>query len=137
VETTFKHEVKFITTVPVEGIPEKNIPPTWKEETITKTATFKELSRTDPSQREMSWMIMDVFDTENVKKTKKGITSHINREIISELADKFVKDMLIIDENFSEQDKNELLGDNGAMIKLGLWLAHNKFFGFFLLLMSD
>jgi hypothetical protein len=138
VETTFTHEVKFISQVPNEGDIQKGILPFIEGKIITKTATFKELSRTDPAQRDISWLIMDIFDTDSVKKTKKkGITSHINPEITAEITDKFVNEMLVIDENVSEADKKELLADNGAMIQLGLWLVHNKFLNFFFALMKN
>lgn len=134
---TFTHEVKFLSQVPNEGDPGKGIMPFVEEKAITKTATFKELSRTDPTQRDISWLIMDVFDLEKTKETKKGVTSHINRKVASELSDKFINEMLIVDENFTEQDKIELMNDNGAMVKFGIWLAHKKLLPFFFVLLND
>jgi len=135
--TTFTHEVKFLSQVPNEGDPGKGIMPFVEEKAITKTATFKELSRTDPTQIEMCWMISDVFDLDKSKKKKAGLVVPVDREIAIELAKKFVAEMLITDDSFTLQDKKELECDNGAMIKLGRWLCNNKFLSFFLILMSD
>ena len=120
----FKHEISFISKTL------KGEPPEWKDEVIKKEATFKEFSRTDQTQRELCWLIMEIFHTEKEKTT-------IDKKIAAELADKFVEQMFIPSDIFTEENRKEMLCDNGAMIKFGLWLVHEKVLPFFLKLMTD
>jgi hypothetical protein len=130
-ETTFKKEIKFISPTLKDkegGAPE------WVKEPVTKTATFKELSRTDRDQREMCWLIMEILDFSKYKKGKKTTKIPLDRVVASELTDTFIEEMLVLDEVFTEADKKDFINDNGAVINFGLWLAAEKILPFFLTL---
>lgn len=98
----------------------------WVEQSVKKTVRFKELSRTDPEQRDLCWLVMDIWDLKG--KSKKF---RLSRDVMSELTDMFIDKMVILDENFTESDKKEFLADNGAVITFGLWLVHNRIADFF------
>ena len=97
----------------------------WIDGEITKTATFNELSRKAPEQRELCWITLDILDLKN--KTPK-----IDSETACKLVDLFIDKMLIVNETFTEQDKKEFLSDNTSVISFGFWLIHEKIIPFFL-----
>ena len=103
----------------------------WVGEIVKKTATFKELCQTDPDQRDLCWLIMEIFEK---KGKNKEIT--INRDVAAELTDLFIETMLELNDDFKEADKKEFLKDNGAVVKFGLWLSHEKVLPFFLQLIK-
>jgi hypothetical protein len=124
---TFDKEITFLEkTFDPEKIKEGK---EWELQPTTKTVKFIELSRTDPDQREISWLVMDVFKSE-------GKNTKIDWKTIRELTDLYIEKMLIIDDNFTPTNKTEFLNDNGAVISFGLWLAHEKILPFFFKLMS-
>lgn len=115
---TFKKEISYISRT-LNG-------EEWIDSEIKKTVTFKDLNRTDPTQRDLCWLIMDIWEKKG--KSKKF---RLSREVMSELIDMFIDNMLVVDENFTDSDKKEFLADNGAVISFGLWLVHEKIADFF------
>ena len=121
-EKTFTKEIIFISLVH-NGVE-------FVETLVKKTATFKELSRTDKTQNDLCWLIMELFESKKKK-------VHIKREEASELVDLFIDKMLIISDTFTEQDKTDFLNDNGAIISFGKWLCWEKCWDFFLKLTDN
>jgi hypothetical protein len=94
-----------------------------------KIATFKELSRTDPSQRKLIYRITKLFDGQPEITDSSDIG--YNTDALSELVDKAVKDLLIVNQDFTDQDKKEFQQDNLALMSFGFWVMQNHFAPFF------
>jgi hypothetical protein len=100
----------------------------WVEGPITKIATFKELSRTDKSQHKLHFKIIAIFEHFG---TKEGEEIKIDSDGVYDLTVKAIKDLLIIDDNFTVQDQAEFLNDSAAIFEFGFWLLGNKIAPFF------
>lgn len=97
----------------------------------TKTATFKELNRTDETQHKLIFQISELFDSKS-KKDENGDTDvDLNSASFCDLIKKTVKDLLIVDQNFTEMDKREFLQDALALMSFGFWMLQNHFAPFF------
>lgn len=126
--TTFTKEISFINPSSFDPTKGKMGEHTEKEE--TKTATFKELSRTDKDQRTFQFMLMSVF------KSKGEGEVQIDHSMLCDITEKGVDILLITDAVFTEIDKVNFLNDNGAIISFGLWLLKEKITPFFSLLIT-
>lgn len=125
--STFTKEISFINP----AFFDKDIKPAGAhvEKEVTKTATFKELSRTDKDQRKFQFMLMSVF------KSKGEGEFQIDHDVLCDITEKAVEVLLVIDQSFTEVDKTQFLNDNGAIINFGIWFLGNKITPFFSLLM--
>lgn len=122
--STFTKEISFIDP----AFFDKDIKPAGAhvEKEVSKTATFKELSRTDKDQRKFQFMLMSVF------KSKGTGELQIDHEMLCDITEKAVEVLLIVDPaNFTDVDKTNFLNDNGAIISFGLWLLGEKITPFF------
>lgn len=121
--STFTKEISFINP----AFFDKDIKPAGAhvEKEEKKTATFKELSRTDKDQRKFQFMLMSVF------KSKGEGEMQIDHEMLCDITEKGVEVLLIPDANFTEIDKTNFLNDNGAVISFGMWLLGEKISPFF------
>lgn len=121
--STFTKEISFINP----AFFDKEIKPAGghveKEE--TKTATFKELSRTDREQRKLQFMLMSVF-----KSNEKNIME-LDSDKLCDITEIAVEVLLITDTSFTEVDKVNFLNDNGSIIIFGLWFLAEKISPFF------
>jgi hypothetical protein len=126
--TTFTKDISFIN--PSFFDPElKNGMGDHCEKEITKTATFKDLSRTDKDQRKFQFMLMSVF------KSKGEGELQIDHDMLCDITEKAIEVLLITDAvNFTDIDKGQFLNDNGAIINFGMWLLGEKISPFFSLL---
>lgn len=120
---TFQKEITFLSKTIQEG------DDTWNELPVTKTVTFKELNRTDRDQHKLHFFLISIFNT-----TGKGF--NIDSDALYDLVVKFIETMTELNEQFSIQDKAELLNDSGALLSFGLWLMPQKVTPFFSTLMS-
>lgn len=123
----FKKEVSFLSKV-------LNDQQVFVEEIITKTATFKELSRTDKDQHKLHFMLVSIYKSNGDEEIK------LDSDQVYDITVKFIKSCLICDKTensiataaqFTEQDKIEFLNDGGALINFGLWLLNEKIAPFF------
>lgn len=102
---------------------------------ITKKATFTELNRRDPRQSSLQWSIMSLFSgkkKEEAEDEDGSVEMALDPIALSEITKTAVKRLLIVDENFSEEDKKSFLIDNIAMISFGTWLLQEKLLPFFI-----
>ena len=127
---TFEKEVSFavmVVNVDNEGKAIlKDGSPEYVQKIVTKTATFKELVRTDATQRELCWNILKIVDF------KQGETPTINDEAACNITNAYINELVVVNDNFTQQDKTDLLNDNIGVVNFGLWLVHNKIIPFFL-----
>lgn len=107
----------------------------WKEVSLTKTATFKELSRTDKDQHKFHFKIISLF-TMSPKEDEgtldnPGMNINLDPDAIYDLTVKGIKTLMVLNTEFTAADKNALLSDSGALFKLGFWLLTEKIAPFF------
>jgi hypothetical protein len=127
IATTFQKEISFIDPSFFNLEANKGMG-AHEEKEVKKTATFKELSRTDKDQRKFQFMLMSVF------KSKGEGELQIDHDMLCDITEKGVDVLLIPDTTFTEIDKTNFLNDNGAVITFGLWLLAEKISPFFSLL---
>jgi hypothetical protein len=134
-EKTFTLDVVFKSR---EFIPEKN---DFESKPIKKTATFLELSESDPKQRELTFAIWSLWEgVKSVGKKQKFIIANPN--LLSSLTDDILDVLLVIKDpqngetkdinSLTEAEKTELKMDNVAITRLGKWFVENKITFFFL-----
>jgi hypothetical protein len=102
---------------------------TWEERPVTKIATFKEFSRTDKEQHKLHFRLIAIYNAETTPEDGGQVT--MSSDGLYDLVVKAVKTLLVPDENFNLQDKNEFLNDSGALLSFGLWLLGEKITPFF------
>jgi hypothetical protein len=117
-----------------------------EEITRVKTATFKELCRTDKTQHKLHFKIISMFEgmhddqKEALRNAKNPDEKQevledseigLNTDVLYDITVKAIKHLLIIDQDFNEIDRKELLQDSLALLSLGLWLFANHFAPFF------
>jgi len=105
----------------------------WVLSPVTKTATFKELSRTDRNQHKLHFKIIAIFEAfgVNADDDSDGTKFKIDSDGVYDLTVKAIKTLLIEDPQFTVQDKTELLNDSGAIFEFGMWLLGEKIVPFF------
>jgi hypothetical protein len=125
-EKVFKKEIAFISKQPVMETTKENKVGDVIEIEVTKEAVFKELSRTDRTQRDLVFSIMGTMKQTGSNKAT------IDSEGIATLTDKAIELLLIADaKGFTETDKAEFLNDNIAVLNFGLWFFSEKVTPFF------
>jgi hypothetical protein len=118
---TFTKEVSFLSRVLVGEA--------FEEQTVTKTATINEWSRTDKNQHKLHFMLVSIFKTNGDKMV-------VDSDQLYDITVKVVQTMFNIDANFNEQDCAEFLNDGGGLIQFGMWYMANKIAPFFSELMK-
>ena len=117
----FTKEISFINPAFFDTETKKHV-----EQEVKKTATFKELSRTDKEQRKFQFMLMSVF------KSKGENEIAIDHEMLCDITEKAIEVLLITDDKkFTDIDKQQFLNDNGAVINFGMWFLGEKLSPFF------
>lgn len=127
-EETFTKKITFVSYLPnSEG---SDI----VETEFVKVATFKELNRKDPRQSKLFWRIISLFEGQQIDEDSKDDVQKIepSTDKIADLTEKAIKVLLIVDENFTDEDKKEFLSDSIACINFGLWFLNEKCKSFFL-----
>ena len=95
-----------------------------------KTATFKELNRTDPTQHKLHFKLISLF--EGLEKNEDDPSSvGISSDGIYDITVKAVKILLETNDQFTDADKKEFLNDSIALLQFGMWLFKEKFTPFF------
>jgi|ERR1044072_2672347 hypothetical protein len=125
----FERKISFISKV----FHEERITETcdgWVEEPIEKTAWFKELSRTDKSQHKLHFKILAIFENFGVKGADID-NIKIDSDGVYELSVKAINTLLLVDDKFTETDKQEFLNDSAAIFDFGFWLLGQKIAPFF------
>lgn len=120
--STFTKEVSFINPAFFDNT---LTPPSHVEKEETKTATFKELSRTDRDQHDLHFMIMAAFEATSGKKVKYDSSQ------ILKMTDEYIETSLIVNDCFTSTDKLQFLNDSIAKLQFGMWLLNEKFAPFF------
>jgi len=107
---------------------------------VTKLATFKELDQTSREQHKFHFRLVTFYTTLQKKDdfgSKEGEIA-LDTDEAYDLAVEFINKYAICDETeFTNRDREEVLNDAGAMISLSMWLAKEKFFPFFQVLMPS
>lgn len=132
---TFQVEVKVMETVPnfsklVDGKPEY--------ETIQtpKVVTFKKLDQTDRDQHEIHFMIMGHY-TSGAAKTKGKNKVVIDHRFALDITQAFMDEMCVLGDDFKVSDRELVLSDSGALMKLARVLIPEHVIPFFLQLMES
>ena len=126
---TFNKEISFISLSFDEA---NNI---WIEKPIIKTATFNELSRRDRKQHKLHFAIVSLF-SKSMGEDGAEKKVNLDSDEIYDITVRAVKDLLIVSDQFTATDKNELLSDSGALVEFGFWLITEKIIPFFQILMQ-
>lgn len=121
----FQREISFISKIWDEATT------SFIEGTVSKVATFKELSRTDKSQHKLHFKIIAIFEHFGVKDGDNESVK-IDSDGVYDLTVKAINTLLIPDKSaFTEQDKAEFLNDSAAIFDFGFWLLGEKIAPFF------
>jgi hypothetical protein len=103
--------------------------------TVCKIATFKELSLTDVSQRELLFEGRPLFTSfKSINKKKANLI--VEPKFAAQFAETIIDTLLIIDDDsvidgFHEVDKKEFMFDNMAVMIFTEWFIEKKFASFF------
>lgn len=128
--TTFTKEISFIN--PAFFDKDAKPQPQHTEKEVTKTATFKELSRTDKDQHKLHFTLIGIsLNT----KTDDGKIK-LDTDSLYEVTVKVVTTLLVTDDKFTEIDKELFLSDSSALIDFGFWFIGEKLTPFFSILMK-
>jgi hypothetical protein len=100
------------------------------ERTRVKTATFKELNRTDKEQHKLHFKLISLFEGLEKEKGEEG-SFDISSDGLYDITVKAVKVLFIENESFTKVDKEEFLTDSIALLSFGMWLFKEKFTPFF------
>jgi hypothetical protein len=105
-----------------------------KDQELTKDVTFYELNRNDKRQHKLHGLLMSVFtqgaydkDAEEDDKVKIDIPT----DKIYDLSVKVIKNLAILNTDFTEADRNEALSDSICIYNFGLWYLGTKAAPFF------
>ncbi len=130
---TFQHEITFLQkSFDATQVQSENAGHI--ETLATKTATFKELSRTDRDQHALHFAIIDFYAGGSTSGKKKQVKFKTQDAL--PLVEDFIEAMLIVDNNFTATDKEEFLNDSGALFSFAMWLLKEKVSLFFGILMQ-
>ena len=117
----FTKEVNFLSQVLVGEA--------FEEQLVTKTASFKEWSRTDRDQHKLHFMLVSIFKTNGAKMV-------VDSDQLYDITVKVVETMMVITPQFTDQDRTEFLNDGGGLIQFGMWYMAEKISPFFSVLMK-
>lgn len=121
---TFEKEVSYVSW---EVDTEKNES---VETVVTKTATFKELSRTDRAQHKLHFKLISLFEGLEKEKDEENSVG-ISSDGLYDITVKAINILFVPTDGFTEQDKKEFLNDSMALLDFGLWLFKEQFTPFF------
>lgn len=128
--STFQKEISFISPTAFNQELNSGMGG-FEENEVTKTATFKELSRIDREQHELHFMIMAAFEETKGKKVKYDSTQVLG------MTDVFIETCMLVNDgtnptvDVTVADKTQFLNDSIAKLNFGLWLLNEKFAPFF------
>lgn len=130
-ETIFEKQITFLD--PNAGFDEPS--KTFVPGIVTKTATFKVLNRIDRTQHKLHFMIMAIFGIGSDADEEAGKIS-LDSDKMLDVTNKFIKTLLVVNEDFTEQDKTLFLNDSGALLPFGLEILGEYITPFFSTLMK-
>jgi len=122
---TFEKEISYVSWE-VDGEKNETV-----ETIISKTATFKELSRTDKSQHKLHFKLMSLFEGLEKEKGEENSVG-ISTDGLYDITVKAINILFVPSDGFTELDKKEFLNDSVALLEFGLWLFKEKFSPFFM-----
>lgn len=126
----FKKEISYLSKIAKQSdAPEAKGGMVWVDEIIKKTATFKELSRTDKDQHKLHFKIISLFQSNGVKDEES--TANINSDALYDITVKSIKTLIIIDPEFTEEDKQGFLCDSSAILSFAFYMLKEHFTPFF------
>lgn len=127
-ENTFSKEVTFS-----HLSFDKDNPTQRKMEPVTKMATFRELNQLDRTQHKMHGRLFAFFATSPFgDNEEEGAKMTLDTDGIYDMTTYYIKNFLVVGEEFGIKDKEKLLSDSTALFDLGIWLMRDKFTPFFL-----
>lgn len=121
---TFEKEISYVSWG-VDAEKETTV-----ETLVTKTATFKELSRTDKTQHKLHFKLISLFEGLEREKDESDSIG-ISSDGLYDITVKAVNILFVPTTNFTEADKKEFLSDSMALLDFGLWIFKNQFSPFF------
>jgi len=122
----FQKDITFIKKQPFTGEDGNSI--TWKAVETTKTASFKELDQTDKEQHKLHFKIISLGESVNGSDSE-SLT--VNSDTLYDITVKSINTLLVIDQNFTAEDKADFLSDSAAILRFGLFMLQEKFTPFF------
>lgn len=75
--------------------------------------------------------MIELFGTKSNDETDSEEKLNISSDGLYDLTVKSIKSLLVINESFTAQDKEELLADSAAIFNFGMWMMKEKFVPFF------
>jgi hypothetical protein len=117
---TFKKEISYLSLQIVDG--------EHKEVEVTKTFTFKDLSRRDPEQGKLFFRVSSI-----VGSNEDG-AYNIDSDALYDLTKKALSVLMLTGSDYetTEIDKREVVSDSGALLSFGIWFLKEKYMPFFL-----
>lgn len=122
--STFVKELKYLSKVFDPATSE------FIEKPVKKQASFLELSQTDRNQHKLFFMTAPLFEQLTTIGGEKRLIA--NPEVLHDLTVKAIDILLVVDSNFTEQDKKEFLIDGFAILNFGRWFLEEKYTPFFI-----
>jgi hypothetical protein len=113
---TFKKELTYLNVV---GVDSSVNPPKPKLEPVTKQVSFYELSQTDKSQCRLFFMMRPIYRNVTMIGGSEVVIADPN--VLYDLTLHAIEVLMILDDNFTLQDKTEFLNDNFAVLAFGEW----------------
>lgn len=99
----------------------------WVKENVTKSVHFNELDETIKSQHKLHFRITSLWKTigEGDEKQIK-----IDSDSMYDITVEAIKQLVVVNENFTETDLAEFLSDSKALLKFGSWFTENHLIPF-------
>lgn len=134
-EKTFQVTVNVIEDIPdfndmVDG------KPTINEVKTPRVITFKTLDQRDQTQHDLHFMIMSHY-TSGAAKAKGKNKIIIEHRFALDIAQQFMEDMVIYNDDFKATDAAQVLTDSAALMMLGNSVIPEHVIPFFLKLMTS
>lgn len=125
----FQKEISFLSRQAISGADNNTIE--WQDVIVNKVAHFKELKRTDRDQHKLHFKIISLFEMLNVQADEETGKVNISSDALYDLTVKCIKTLLVIDDQFTEADRNDFLSDSGAILQFSMWMLKEKLMPFF------
>jgi hypothetical protein len=131
VSNTHTLTVKYLDKLPSGRIIDNQME--WLDQEVEKEATFMELDRRSKKQAALQAHVLAVCQSMKITDpSEDNFKLTLDPTMMSEVADMYIRLMLIPDTSFTKKDKDALLMDNIGVIRTGNKLFYEKMFPFFL-----
>lgn len=128
---TFQKEISFLSK---QAISKEDGSMEWEMASVTKTALFKELDKTDRDQHKLHFKLTSITGMLDIKKDEERDpnTLKIDSDVLYDITVKAFKTLVVVDkDSITVEERTEFLNDSSAIFEFGMWFFSNKFLPFF------